>query len=93
PSTPHDTLIRARNIAREKGVRYAYVGNVHDREASSTWCHHCGELLIQRDWYELGEWHLDMKGECEHCGTPVVGRFEQRPGHWGARRQPVRLAV
>ncbi|MCU7852046.1 MAG: AmmeMemoRadiSam system radical SAM enzyme [Candidatus Thiodiazotropha sp. (ex Monitilora ramsayi)] len=93
PSTPHDTLIRARNIAREKGVRYAYVGNVHDREASSTWCHHCGELLIQRDWYELGEWHLDMKGECEHCGTPVAGRFEQRPGHWGARRQPVRLAV
>lgn len=93
PSTPHDTLIRARNIAREKGVRYAYVGNVHDREASSTWCHHCGELLIQRDWYELGEWHLDMKGECEHCATPVAGRFEQRPGHWGARRQPVRLAV
>jgi pyruvate formate lyase activating enzyme len=27
-------------------VRYAYVGNVHDPEADSTWYHACGTLLI-----------------------------------------------
>ncbi len=93
PPTPHETLRRARRIALEHGVHYAYVGNVHDRKESSTWCHHCGQLLIQRDWYELGEWHLTADGRCEACGTPVAGRFEAEPGHWGSRRQPVRLAV
>ena len=28
---------------------------------------------------------------CTRCGTPCPGRFEARPGDWGARRQPVRL--
>ncbi len=92
PPTPHETLRRARRIAVEEGVRYAYVGNVHDRRDSSTWCHQCGELLIERDWYELGEWHLDAEGRCAACGTPVAGRFEAEPGHWGSRRQPVRMA-
>ena len=92
PSTPHETLTRARRIALESGVRYAYVGNVHDRKDSSTWCHQCGQLLIERDWYELGEWHLDAEGRCAACGTAVAGRFEAAPGHWGSRRQPVRLA-
>jgi pyruvate formate lyase activating enzyme len=92
PPTPHETLRRARRIALEHGVHYAYVGNVHNQKGSSTWCHHCGELLIQRDWYELGQWHIDKAGRCESCGTPVAGRFEATPGHWGSRRQPVRLA-
>ena len=92
PSTPHETLRRARGIALESGVRYAYVGNVHDREDSSTWCPKCGELLIERDWYELGQWHIDPEGRCAHCGSTIAGRFEAGPGHWGSRRQPVQLA-
>ena len=92
PPTPHESLRRARQIAVENGIRYAYVGNVHDRRDSSTWCHNCGELLIERDWYELGEWRLDAQGNCKACGTPVAGRFEAEPGRWGSRRQPVRLA-
>ena len=92
PPTPHESLRRARKIAVENGVRYAYVGNVHDRRDSSTWCHHCGELLIERDWYELGEWHLDAQGRCASCATPVAGHFEAEHGDWGSRRQPVRLA-
>ena len=93
PHTPHETLIRARKIAQEAGVHYPYVGNVHDSKASSTYCFQCGELLIQRDWYVLGKWHLDEDGKCENCGSPLPGRFENYHGEWGARRQPVRLAV
>ena len=92
PSTPPDTLIRARNIAIKNGVRYAYVGNVHDKRAGSTYCHNCGETLIGRDWYELSDWHLTDTGTCTHCGTPCSGVFDGPPGDWGARRQPVRLA-
>ncbi len=91
PSTPASTLTLARNIAIKAGVHYAYVGNVHNRDADSTWCHQCGKLLIERDWYKLGQWHLDTEGKCQSCATKVAGVFEAQPGTWGAKRQPVRL--
>jgi pyruvate formate lyase activating enzyme len=91
PRTPASTLRRARQIAIDAGVRYAYTGNVHDGEGNSTWCHHCGGLLIQRDWHQLGEWRLDAEGRCASCGTAAAGVFEARPGSWGGRRQRVRF--
>ena len=93
PPTPPATLTRARSIAMQNGVRYAYTGNVHDSEGGSTWCHHCGGLLIERDWYELGRWGLDAHGKCAKCGTALPGVFEAKPGTWGARRLPVRMAA
>lgn len=92
PPTPAETLNRARAIAMECGVHYAYTGNVHDKEGESTYCHHCGHRLIGRDWYVLSEWNLDEKGCCHQCGTHCAGVFEDKPGIWGPRRQPVRLA-
>jgi pyruvate formate lyase activating enzyme len=92
PATPPATLTRARRIALANGVRYAYTGNVHDRDGQSTWCHACGALLVERDWYRLGEWNLDADGRCVGCGTSCAGVFEEQPGAWGARRLPVRLA-
>jgi pyruvate formate lyase activating enzyme len=89
PPTPLATLRRARETARRGGVRYAYTGNCHDPEGDSTWCHGCGALLIERDWYRLGRWGLDAEGRCRACGTPCAGVFEPRPGDWGPRRQPV----
>lgn len=90
--TPAKTLQRARRIAQENGVRYAYTGNVHDPCGGSTYCHQCGELLIERDWYELGRWRLDAKACCRACGARCAGVFEAKPGDWGARRLPVRLS-
>jgi len=92
PSTPKETLIRAREIAINNGVRYAYTGNVHNQAGDSTWCHQCGELLIGRDWYVLSDWNLTADGKCAACGTPCAGVFEARPGNWGAKQQPVRLS-
>ena len=91
PATPKETLVRAREIAMRNGVRYAYTGNVHNIAGDSTYCHHCGELLIGRDWYVLGDWNLTADGKCAACGTPCAGVFEAGHGNWGAKRQPVRL--
>jgi pyruvate formate lyase activating enzyme len=91
PPTPLATLTRARTIALNNGVRYAYTGNVHDEKGESTYCHHCGEKLIGRDWYVLSTWNLDEHGACKKCGTACAGVFEAKPGTWGSRRQPVRL--
>ncbi len=90
PRTPPATLARAREIARAKGLKYVYTGNVHDRMGGSTWCPACGALLIERDWYELGAYNLDGN-RCRACGCEIAGRFERQPGTWGARRLPVRL--
>jgi len=92
PATPAETLTRARTIALANGLRYVYTGNVHDEAGGSTYCPGCGAVVIGRDWYQLTRWHLDGSGHCESCGNEIPGRFERYPGHWGARRRPVRLA-
>ena len=89
--TPHSTLSKARGIALTEGIHYVYVGNVHDKSGSSTYCHQCGELLIGRDWYELSDWNIDQAGSCIKCGTKCPGFIEQYPGDWGAKRLPVSL--
>ena len=62
PPTPPQTLTRARAIARRNGVRFAYTGNVHDREGGSTCCAECGALVIERDWYTLRPLRAGRRG-------------------------------
>jgi pyruvate formate lyase activating enzyme len=88
--TPPETLTRARDISRSKGIRYVFTGNIHDPEGGSTWCPGCGRCVIARDWYQLGEYHI-RDGACAFCGTEIAGRFENEPGRWGSRRMPVRM--
>ncbi len=89
--TPAATLMKARAIAIKNGVRYAYTGNVHDQTGGSTYCHRCHQVLIGRNWHRLFEWNLTAQGTCNRCGAPCAGVFEERPGSWGARRQPVAI--
>ena len=91
PPTPLASLLKARQIAIKNGVHYAYVGNVHDKSADSTYCHSCGKLLIGRDWYELSEWNLDESGNCKFCGVRCQGIFNPKPGNWGAKRKAVAM--
>ncbi|CAA9240409.1 MAG: COG1180: Radical SAM, Pyruvate-formate lyase-activating enzyme like [uncultured Acidimicrobiales bacterium] len=91
PPTPPATLTRARRIARENGVRFAYTGNVHDADGSSTYCGGCGTVVVERDWYAIGEYRLTDDGHCRSCGTRLPGVFDGPVGGWGPRRIPVRL--
>jgi len=91
PRTPAATLSRARNIALANGLHHVYTGNVHDAAGASTYCSGCGQRVIERDWYEIGEWQLDATGRCLHCGAQLPGVFAGAAGLWGAKRVPVRL--
>jgi len=91
--TPAATLRRARGWGRRNGLHHVYVGNVHDIDASSTYCPGCDARVVERDWHELGEWLLTDDGRCQRCSTVIAGRFDGPPGRWGRRRVPVRLAV
>jgi len=93
--TPIATLTRARRIATGVGLNYVYTGNVHDPYGSSTYCPHCKKLLIERDWYELGEWNIQTTrasttGQCAYCGQVIAGVFETTPGNWGTKQQLIR---
>jgi pyruvate formate lyase activating enzyme len=91
PATPRETLTRARQIALDNGVRYAYTGNVQDQEGGTTRCHQCGTPLIERLGYDIRAWRLTPEATCPGCGTRCAGVFESRPGRWGSKRQTVRL--
>jgi pyruvate formate lyase activating enzyme len=91
--TPSHTLFAARRIAIDHGLRYVYTGNIHDTEGGSTYCHACGTMLIERDWYLLAAWNLTGDGHCANCGAECAGVFDGPPGTWGRKRQPVRLGA
>ena len=90
-ATPIETLLAARELALKQGVKYAYTGNVDDVRHQSTYCPHCGRLVIERNWYDLGVYHL-QGDRCTHCGGQIAGRFDAAPGTWGRKRLPVRIA-
>lgn len=92
PRTPMETLIRARNIALGNGLRHVYVGNVHNKQADSTYCAICKKLLIGRDWYRLSDWNLDLNGRCKFCGARCAGVFEAEAGTWGPNRVAVDMS-
>ncbi len=90
-ATPAGTLTRARSIAQDAGVRYAYTGNVHDAAGDTTVCPGCGAALIERDWYRLQAWRMGPGGTCGACGQVIPGVFEDQPGQWGRKRLPVSI--
>ena len=77
PRTPPTTLKRARQIALSSGVKYCYLGNVHDDEGQNTTCPSCGTVLIRRSWHEVLENRL-IEGHCP-CGQKIPGYFPPRP--------------
>jgi len=89
-ATPSNILSRAREQAREAGLKHVYTGNVHDASGQSTYCAGCGKLVIERNWYTLGQYDLSAQGACLSCGAICAGHFEGQAGTWGSRRQRVR---
>lgn len=92
-STPAETLIQARKIARAAGLQHVYTGNIHNRAGDTTVCPSCGTAVIVRDWYEINEYQLTPEGRCKHCDTLIVGRFEQFKDCFGRQRIPITIAA
>jgi len=93
PSTPPETLHRARRIAQDAGLHYVYTGNLHDEEGGTTYCPCCHHAAIVRDWYDIRHYDLTPQGACPECGTTVAGRFGVYQTPFGPRRIPVHMAA
>ena len=74
PRTPLSTLESARKIALEQGIKFCYLGNVHNVKGESTYCPSCGEVLIERDWHSVLTYKI-KNGCCFKCGSKIAGRF------------------
>jgi pyruvate formate lyase activating enzyme len=70
--TPIATLLRAREIAKEEGLRYVYVGNARVPDGGTTFCPGCGIRLVERRGYEIVSFRL-RHGACPECGTVIPG--------------------
>lgn len=72
-ATPSETLRKAREIGKEEGLRFIYIGNVPGEE-SDTLCAQCGEIVIRRGAMSVRENRL-MGSQCPSCGSEVAGVF------------------
>jgi pyruvate formate lyase activating enzyme len=68
--TPVRSVIKARQIGLEVGLRYVYTGNIQGDDGENTYCYSCGKSLIERHGYNIG--HVHIKGsKCYFCGADV----------------------
>ncbi len=92
PRTPTASLIRARDIALEAGMRFVYTGNVDHPAGGVTTCPGCGNVLIERDRYRILSYRLTPAGACPDCQQPLPGRFDHAADDFGPRRIPITIA-
>lgn len=73
--TPVSSLLRAREVGQEEGLRYIYLGNVPQEEgAENTVCPGCGTVVIRRSGFSVVDNRLQA-GRCPNCSQFVMGRW------------------
>lgn len=73
--TPVKTLVHAKEIATQAGLRYVYIGNIPADTGEDTICPVCHKLLVKRSGYTLLENNI-VKGKCKFCGVIIPGIWD-----------------
>jgi pyruvate formate lyase activating enzyme len=72
PPTPVAILERFRDHAMDKGIHYAYIGNVPNHPGNHTYCPKCGKAIIKRTSFFVLEMNVE-NGKCKFCGARIAG--------------------
>ncbi len=72
PATPAETLVKARKIAMDAGLKYVYIGNIPGTDAQNTNCPKCKKLLVERKGFLVTK-NIINNGKCPTCGTLIAG--------------------
>jgi len=72
PRTPVATLLAAREIGIQAGLKYVYTGNVPGENGEKTFCYQCGKILIDRWGFYVRENRV-KDGRCSYCGAQIHG--------------------
>ncbi|MEW6221760.1 MAG: AmmeMemoRadiSam system radical SAM enzyme [Candidatus Hadarchaeota archaeon] len=76
--TPVRTLEGALDIAKKAGLLYVYIGNVPGHEFDNTYCPKCGEMLVERQGFDILQYKL-KDHKCHKCGAEINIRGEYSP--------------
>jgi pyruvate formate lyase activating enzyme len=76
--TAVSTLEKAREVAIDEGLHFAYLGNVPEHPGGHTYCPHCQKMLIRRIGYRVKVLGLN-DGKCQYCGRAIFGIWKS-PG-------------
>jgi len=77
PATSLEVMERAWEIAKEEGLKFVYLGNVHGHKKENTYCPSCKELLIERRIFGVIKLKIKPDGTCPNCGEKISGHFER----------------
>lgn len=74
-STPVKTLEKHYQIAKEEGLKYAYLGNVPGHPWEHTYCSECNNIVVKRFGFDIKGWNMDKDNKCSFCGNqiPIIG--------------------
>ncbi len=75
-NTPIETLERHHRVAKEVGLRYAYLGNVPGHPLEHTYCPQCKDIVVGRYGFSITSWNLTENNCCGSCGNriPILGK-------------------
>ncbi|MBL7174453.1 MAG: AmmeMemoRadiSam system radical SAM enzyme [Desulfobacteraceae bacterium] len=73
--TPPGSIRRATEIGYEEGLRYVYSGNLPGDDGEKTFCHECGELLIDRFGFSIRKNRI-KNHHCPKCSTEIPGIWD-----------------
>lgn len=78
-STPVETLEKHHAIAKQEGLKYAYLGNVPGHPLEHTYCPECNNIAIKRYGFSIESWNLDANNNCKSCGysISVIGNLHK----------------
>jgi len=75
-STPFETLMMAKQIGEEEGLKYVYLGNVGPA-GTETFCPGCNGSFISRAGFSsIRSQNFSKNGRCLKCGTHIEGVWE-----------------
>lgn len=72
--TPEETLLKAKKIAEEAGLKYVYVGNIMTVKGENSYCQKCRKLLIERTGFSVIQNNI-KNSSCKFCNEKIAGVF------------------
>ena len=75
PPTPVEILLKAKQIAKESGLNFVYIGNAPETGSCITNCPNCNTILIERIGYSIQQMKLSNNC-CPECGIFIHGIWE-----------------
>lgn len=70
PPTSFKKLLEIYNVAKREGLKYVYLGNVPHGDYENTYCHNCGNLIVERHGFYARARGIE-NGKCIKCGVKI----------------------